>query len=137
MNEDLLSNDFSKNVDLEKIKNNINLIKAVLIIGSITSAVILLRWMAMFSNNLFSNNVLTSNMKIYYVVSFCSSLSYTILFIFSWTNYLKANKLIKASFVENNADTFNKAYSLINITTTLTIVGYCITLIEIMTSFLI
>jgi ABC-type iron transport system FetAB permease component len=134
MDKNFLSNDFTDNIDLTKIDKNIKLCKIIIILGSIYSILEIGRWLKLFLAN---KGFYLQNDKFHYVLQFIfGTIPVVTLIIISWICYLKASRILKISIQENNYILFNKAYGLINTTSTLSVIGNVISLTGIIISII-
>lgn len=135
MEKNLLSNDFTENIDIGRIDRSIGLSKIVIILGTIYSIMEIGRWLRLFTLN---KSVYFTSENFYYVLLFIfATIPIAILFFVSWVWYLKATHLIKHSIQNNDYTLFNKAYRIINKSTTLTIIGTSISLLSMLISLVI
>jgi hypothetical protein len=132
MDKDLLSNDFTRNIDISKIDKNLLMVKVVIVIGSVYSILEIWRWVKLFLANM---SFYLAPANFHYILLFVfTSIPLTILFIACWFSYLKANRLMKLSILNNDSEVFNKAYGYINRSCMLSIIATCISLLSMLVS---
>ena len=128
MDKDLLSNDFTRNIDLTKIDKNIAMIKVVLVTGILYYVAQICIWLKLFLSNL---SFYLAPANFHYIILFTLVIiPLAILLIVSWFWYLKASRLMKLSIETNDAAVFNKAYSYLNRSSVLSIIGSCLSLLS-------
>jgi hypothetical protein len=134
MKEDLLHDDFSKNVDLEKIGKNIKNIYIMTTIGSIYCILDIIRWLKTYYSASLSVAT-TQNFTTFIVFNTSFSILMFALVFTSWIYYLKGNILLKKSFELDDSQIFNQAYKIISRTTVILIVANIMNLISLIASF--
>jgi len=135
MNNDLISANFSNNVNRDVIKQNISLLFVLLVLFSIYIIFNIIDWYLLLvtvKSLTFSN---VSNYYFYRIYPIISMIG-LIIGLAVWFFYLKGHKLILESFEKDNADVFNKGYASLNIATKLNITGYSIILLSATTRYI-
>lgn len=134
MSEDLISNNFSDTVNKNTIQHNIRLLWIVLVLFSVYIIFEIIEWTLFLSSmkDAKSSAFTLYNYKIMPVIVAANF----VIGILIWFFYIKAHRLILLSFQKDNADIFNKGYSLLNRASTLNIIGYTLIIVSIILRFI-
>ncbi len=127
--KDLLSGDFTENVNLIILKRIRILSKAVLILSLIYSVVEIINW-GIIVNNSVNNLPLTFKAFYLYRILPLIFLAVITINIFGYTFNVKAASLIVKAFEHKDAEIFNNGFSLVYKTAILAITSFCIAIIS-------
>ncbi|MEP7237525.1 MAG: hypothetical protein ABI685_06665 [Ferruginibacter sp.] len=129
MNEDLISGNFSDNVNRKFIQRYIRLLFILIILFLIFTILNFTDWYIAIKNaHPVKETLLTTfHYKIHPVLIVIE----VALSALALNNYLKAQKLILHSFEKDNVELFNKGYSLLNGAAIINIAGYCMLILSI------
>ncbi|MBP6431212.1 MAG: hypothetical protein KA319_05555 [Ferruginibacter sp.] len=128
MNSDLITNDFTENIDIRKIDKSILLSKIVLLLNSLYYLIELFVWLKyLIVNNPNDNAKNYNHNQLIFGLIF---IPLAITFYISWFWFIKGNKSFKHSIQNNDYKSFDKGYDLINKSTIASIIGSFVNLID-------
>lgn len=134
MSGDLISNNFAENINKNGIQRNIRLLWIILILFSLYVIFEIIEW-ALFLTGIKDVQETTLTFYSYKIMPIMSLVNLAI-GVLIWLFYIKGHKLILLSFEKDNADIFNKAYSMLNKATSLNIIGYSLILLSLVFRFI-
>lgn len=123
MNEDLISNNFSNNVNTDLIKRNIRLLMIIITLFSLYALFNLYEYWTLIFSKPYPRHLTRSTFYGLKIAPWIYLMSVIIAF-FVWINYTKGHRLILVSFETDNVDVFNKGYAFINRASIANIIGY-------------
>jgi hypothetical protein len=124
LSEDLISNDFTGNINKQIIRCNIKLQLIILILFSTYIVLGFAEWYPAISK---ANSLPQTTLNFYnYKIRPVIALILLPLNITIWFFYLKGHKLILQSFEKDDAGFFNKGYSLLFKVSILNVIGYLV-----------
>lgn len=128
MNEDLISGNFSDNINKRLINRHVRLVFILLISFIIFTLINFTDWYLYIRNagNLEKTLFTTFEYKIYPVIIVIDAA----LAAFSLNSYLKGQQLILQSFEKDNTELFNKGYVLLNESLVVNVIGYAILIVS-------
>ncbi|NOT93949.1 hypothetical protein [Ferruginibacter sp.] len=134
MSGDLISNNFAENINKNSIQRNIRLLWIILILFSLYVLFEIIEW-ALFLTGIKDVQETTLTFYSYKIMPIVSLINLAI-GVLIWLFYIKGHKLILLSFEKDNADIFNKGYSMLNKATSLNIIGYSLILLSLVFRFI-
>ncbi len=124
MSEDLISNDFTVNINKQIIRRNIKLQLTILILFSTYIVLDFTEWYPAISK---ASSLPQTTLNLYnYKIRPIIALMLLPLNIIIWFFYLKGHKLILQSFEKDDAGFFNKGYSFLFKVSILNATGYSV-----------
>lgn len=129
MSEDLISNNFTDNVNRSIVERIIPLVGASLILLGIYEVCNIIDWYLVLSKAEFLK--VTPRIIFLYRIHPVISFVISVISIVCYALNFKANKLINLSFEKQDADFFNKGYSLFYQAVTYSIISWIIAIISI------
>jgi hypothetical protein len=134
MNENMLSNNFTENINVNMIKRNIQLLRTVMLLFCSYTVLNFIDWYVVISQ---ANPVRHTAYALYlYKIRPIIVVIDAAIIYFIWSNYIQGHKLILLSFENDNPDFFNKGYSLLCRAVTLNIAGYILIILSLTFRFI-
>ena len=128
MNQDLISNNFTENVNRNVISRNIKLLRSILILFLIYILFSIIDLYS-FVTNIKNAPRSVSAIYVYRIYPFLTCITF-VLGIAVWMYYTKGHKLILSSFEKDEPDIFNKGYAFLNKASTMNIIGFSIIILN-------